>query len=121
MRKSTMVALGCGAGAVACIALAVHFWKRKQTGGAVACGVVGGCAAVVAAGAAVRSAGKKEALRLEYRETPLLTKPGGSADKRGFFGHDTIDVSRLQVGNKVEDAEYVGEMKENEDFKVKKN
>ena len=60
-----MVALGCGAGAVACIALAVHFRKRRQAGGAVACGVVGGCAAVVAAGAAVRSAGKKEALRLE--------------------------------------------------------
>lgn len=37
-----MVALGCGAGAVACIALAVHFRKRKQTGGAVAYGVVGG-------------------------------------------------------------------------------
>lgn len=120
MRKSTMVALGCGAGAVACIALAVHFWKRKQTGETVACGVVGGCAAAVAAGAAVRSAGKKEALRLEYWGTPLLTKPGGSADKRGFFRHGTIDVSRLQVGNKVEDAEYVGEMKENEDFKVKK-
>lgn len=51
MRKSTMVALGCGAGAVACIALAVHFWKRKQTGETVACGVVGGCAAGVAAGA----------------------------------------------------------------------
>lgn len=37
MKKSTMVALGCGAGAVACIALAVHFRKRKQTGEAVAC------------------------------------------------------------------------------------
>ncbi len=67
MKKSTMVALGCGAGAVACIALAVHFRKRRQTGGAVACGVVGGCAAVVAAGAVVRSAGKKEVPRLEYR------------------------------------------------------
>ena len=48
MRKSTMVALGCGAGAVACIALAVHLKKKRQTGGAVACGVVGVCAAVVA-------------------------------------------------------------------------
>ncbi len=61
MKKSTMVALGYafagGAGAVACIALAVHFKKRRQTGGAVACGIVGGCAAVVAAGAALRSAG----------------------------------------------------------------
>ncbi len=59
MKKSTMIALGCGAGAVACIALAVHFKKRRQTGGAVACGIVGGCAAVVAAGAAVRSAGRR--------------------------------------------------------------
>ncbi len=45
MRKSTMVALGCEAGAVACIALAVHFRIRRQPGGAVGCGGVGGCAA----------------------------------------------------------------------------
>ncbi len=76
MKKSTMVALGCGAGAVACIALAVHLRKRRQTGAAVACGVVGGCAAVVAAGAAVRSAGEKKKIPQEVRE--LHMRAGGS-------------------------------------------
>lgn len=112
MKKSTMPALGCGAGALACIALAVHFWKRKQTGGTVACGVLGGCAAAVAAGCTVCSLKKRETLRLEYRETPLLTKLGESADEQESFGHGNIDSSWLQVGQQVEDAEYVGEMKE---------
>ncbi len=39
MRKSTKTALGCGVEAVACIALAVRFKKRRQTGGVVVCGV----------------------------------------------------------------------------------
>ena len=94
MKKSTMVALGCGAGAITGIALAVHFWKRKQTGGAVACGVMGGCAAAVAAGAAVHSARKNGPLLLEYQrgQLPMITrvsntrlaeKRGGSSAKRG--------------------------------------
>ncbi len=118
MKKSTMVALGYafagGAGAAACIALAVHFKKRRQTGGAVACGIMGGCAAVVAADAAVRSAGRKEAPRLEYSGGPLLTRTGGSADERGFFGHGSTDVSQFQLGQQVKDERYVNEMEKKE-------
>ena len=114
MKKSTMVALGCGASAVACAAFAVHFWKRKQTGGAVACGVMGGCAAAVAAGTVLFSARKEEVPLLEYRGAPLLTKLGGSADEQESFGYGNIDIPRLQVGQKVENERYINEMEKRE-------
>lgn len=113
MKKSTMVALGCGAGAVACIALAVHFRKRRQSGGVVACGVVGGCAAVVAAGAAVRTAGKKEALRLEYRGVQgsrMETNLGSEyAVERIKIAHEGLEVDNdlAEVRNGI--ATSVGE------------
>ena len=108
MKKATKMALCCGAGAVTCVALALYL-RRRQNGRAVACGVVGGCAAAVAVGAALHSVrGKKQRQAqlmklesVEFSDDPVVSE----------FQHKEQPTQEIPiVGQQVENGEYVTEM-----------